>query len=341
MDDGDRATPVALARHQPIAQTIVYGSFALVGFSQPVDHGALAGLNIHAVEEVRIRQLPVVGKGIVADIERLGVGVVGYDDRQDGEIIRVGEIEIALIMGRAAEDGAGPISHQHEIRDVDRQFNASRERVLDAEAGVVAALFGGLDGFFAGAELAALFDESCGRAVRARDVFGQWVIGRNGAKTRAEDCVRSRCVDPQRGITTIGEGEIDMGAFGTTDPVFLHRADLGRPPVESFQRGQELVAEGRDPAEPLGQAPAFDRRARTPALPVDHLFVCQNRIVDRVPVHPAILSVDEILGEEIDKHRLLVPVVGRVAGRELPVPIDRKSHRLELSAHGGNVFIGP
>ena len=54
-------------------------------------------------------------------------------------------------MGRAAENRAGAVFHEHEIRDIDRQGPALDEGVRRDEAGVEALLLGPLDRLFAGA----------------------------------------------------------------------------------------------------------------------------------------------------------------------------------------------
>ena len=108
----------------------------------------------------------------------------------------MGEIEISLVVRGAAEDGAGSIPHQHEVRDIDRQFDALCERVFDSEAGVVAALLRGLDCLFTGAELAAFLDKRRGLRVGAGDVFGERMVRGDGAEAGAENGIRSGGVDP-------------------------------------------------------------------------------------------------------------------------------------------------
>jgi hypothetical protein len=43
----------------------------------------------------------------------------GVDHRQ---VVLPREVEVALVVGRAAEDRAGAVVHQDEVGDVDRQF---------------------------------------------------------------------------------------------------------------------------------------------------------------------------------------------------------------------------
>jgi hypothetical protein len=47
----------------------------------------------------------------------------------DRQIVLAGKIQVALVSGRAAEDGAGAVVHQHEIGDVDRNRPVRVKRV--------------------------------------------------------------------------------------------------------------------------------------------------------------------------------------------------------------------
>ncbi len=135
MDDGNRAAPVALARDAPVAQAVVDLALSLRGAGE---HGRLeaagdlflGGVDGHAVEEIGIDQFAVADVGLVAGLElkdplgRLGPvleRVEGGDDRNDRQVVLGGEVVVALVVRRAAEDGAGAVVHQHEVGDVNRQ----------------------------------------------------------------------------------------------------------------------------------------------------------------------------------------------------------------------------
>jgi hypothetical protein len=62
-------------------------------------------------------------------------------------------------MCRAAEDRAGAVTHQHEVRHHHRQFPVRIERMGGREPGVVTAFLGLFDIGFGGADMAAFFDE--------------------------------------------------------------------------------------------------------------------------------------------------------------------------------------
>ena len=100
-----------------------------------------------------------------------------------------GEVEVALVVRRAAEDGAGAVVHQHEIGDVDRQRLAVAEGMGDREAGVVAHLLGGLDRLGAGAAAVALRDEGGEPGVLGGERARQRMVGRERDEARAEQRV--------------------------------------------------------------------------------------------------------------------------------------------------------
>ena len=63
----------------------------------------------------------------------------------------VDEVEVALVVRRAAEDRAGAVFHQDEVRHVDRQLPVRIERMDRPDAGVEAELLLRVDDFLRGA----------------------------------------------------------------------------------------------------------------------------------------------------------------------------------------------
>ena len=83
----------------------------------------MACVDRHAVEEARIDHPAVAVIGGVGDDEGLrDPGARRAHHRDVAEAVFVGEIEVALVVRRAAEDGAGAVFHQDEIGDIDRQL---------------------------------------------------------------------------------------------------------------------------------------------------------------------------------------------------------------------------
>ena len=108
-----------------------------------------------------------------------------------------------------------------------------------------------------------------------------------------------------------------------------------------FKLVEQLVGEAGDAQEPLRQKPLLDQRARAPAAAVDHLLVGEHGVLDRVPIDPGFAAIGQVRREEVEKHLLLVPVIFRMAGRDLAAPIIGEAHALQLAAHHRDVVVGP
>ena len=154
---------------------------------EPAGRRALRLGHRQAVEEIRIdERAGLVGIGLVGDHEARGVGIGRQHDRDDRQRVFPREIEIALVVRRAAEDRARAIFHQHEIRDIDRQRRAGPERVARAQAGVEALFLGGLEHRLARPHAVAFGDEGGEAGIAARQFLGERMVGREGAEGGAE-----------------------------------------------------------------------------------------------------------------------------------------------------------
>ncbi len=350
MDHRDRAAPVALARDAPVAQAEVDPALgdrtAVAGLALEPPRDLLLGLgDRQPVEEARIDHPAVAVIGRVGDHEARRVDPRRAHHGGVAEAVLVDEFEVALVVRGAAEDRAGAVLHEDEVRDVDGQLPGRVERVPGPDAGVEAELLGLLDRLLRGADAPALGDERGelrifrGRGLRER------VIGRERHEARAEQRVGPRRVDleirlaARRGARI--EREAHHEALRAPDPVALHDADLLGPSVERIETVVQVLGVVGDLEEPLGELALLDERARAPAAAVDHLLVGEHRLIDRIPVHPGGPARHEPGLKEVEEQALLVPVVGRVAGRDLAAPVDREAHRLQLPAHRGDVRVGP
>ena len=191
----------------------------------------------------------------------------------------------------------------------------------------------------------ALLDEFGQRRILRRRGRGQRMIRRQRHEFGAEQSVRPRgenfelALAVRRGFLI--EREADQQAFRTADPVLLHQPHFFRPAVERIERIEQLLRVFGDLEHPLAHLALLDQRARAPAAAVDHLLVGEHGLIDRIPVHLAVLALDQTGAQEIEEHLLLVLVIGRIAGRDLAAPIERQPHRLELLLHRRDVVVGP
>ena len=316
-----------------------------VSVLQPPRHLLLRFRGGHAVEEARIDHAAVAVIGRVGDDEGLGVLPGRAHDRDVAESVFVDEVEVALVVRRAAEDGAGAVVHEDEIGDVDRQLPRRVERVQRRDAGVEPHLLGGIDLGLCGAAVPAFLDELGELRILLCRRGGERMIRRERHEFRAEQRVRPRGEDLEfalaGGRRLRIEREADQQPLGAADPILLHQPHFLRPAVELVERVEQLLRIVGDLEEPLRQLALLDHGAGAPAAAVDHLLVRQHRLVDRIPVHLRLAPLDQAGAQEIEEHRLLVLVVGRVAGRDLAAPVERQPHRFQLRLHRRDVLVGP
>ncbi|MCY1533114.1 hypothetical protein D9M68_684260 [compost metagenome] len=175
------------------------------------------------------------------------------------------------------------------------------------------------------------------------------MLGRDGAEGDAHDGVGARgehvhaaVLDELAARVPDVMREREAQAFALADPVFLHQLDaLG--PARQLVLGvlEQFFGVVADLQVVAGDLAALDRGAGAPALAVDHLFVGQHGLVDRVPVHDLGLAVGDALFEHLQEQPLVPLVVARIAGGDLAAPVDGQAHGLELALHVGDVLVGP
>ncbi|MNE01259.1 hypothetical protein D3C80_936920 [compost metagenome] len=167
---------------------------------------------------------------------------------------------------------------------------------------------------------------------------GDGDVGRahQGVRTGGEDFQRARFAD---GIDVVRE--LHFHAAGLADPVALHGLDLFRPASQFVEALQQLIRVGGDLEVVHRDFALFDQRAGTPAATVDHLFVGQNGLVDRVPVHGAAFFVDHAFFEQAGEQPLFPAVVIGLAGGHFARPVHRQAQAAQLAFHVGDVFVGP
>ena len=211
---------------------------------------------------------------------------------------------------------------------------------MDRKPGIEPQLFRGLDLRCRGAGALALLDERGKlRAVR-REPLRDRVIGGDCREARAEQRVGAGGEHVEFG-PAVDHAEAEFQPLALADPVALHQPHLVGPLVEAIEPFEQLVGEIGDLQEPLAELALLDQRARTPAAPVDHLFVGQHGIVDRIPVDRRFLAIDQPCLEQIEEQCLFVPVIIGFARRQLAAPVERETQPLQLGLHRLDIGAGP
>src|SRR5262245_53757381 len=164
VDHRNRAAPVALARNAPVAQAEIDladtdGRIAVRCALEPSRDLFLRLLHAHAVEKARIDQSSVTVICGVGDDEGVGLLSRRAHHRRIAEPIFVGEVEVALVVCRAAEDRARAVVRQDEVGGVDRKLPVWIEGMESLHAGLQTLLLGGIYQLLCSAVTSALLDE--------------------------------------------------------------------------------------------------------------------------------------------------------------------------------------
>ncbi len=248
-------------------------------------------------------------------------------------------------MSRATENRASAIFHQHEVCDINRQFPVLIERMLNLDACVETFFLSRFKRCNGGSGAAAFI-------CKLRQIgigFGKLLSQRMISGDRHERCAKQRIWTSRvdfhfrkilwRGLAV--EREANLQAFRLADPVLLHDANFFRPLVKRVETGQQFLAEIGDLEEPLRQFALFDQRTRTPAATIHNLLIGKHGVVDRVPVNLGGLARHQTFFKQIDEQHLLALIIFNIAGRKLARPVERQTHRFQLTLHRGDVLIGP
>ncbi|MNM85287.1 hypothetical protein D3C81_973990 [compost metagenome] len=351
VDHRNRAAPVALAAHAPVAQAVIDATLALALALETLGQCLEGALEIQAIELGRIDQLgfarlvavPILPTGRVVATLVVILRRLQRDDLQLRQVVLGGEFEITLVVARNGHHRAGAVAHQHEIGDPDLHLLAA-DRMDGAQAGVHAALFLGFQLGFRNAALLHFSQHGGQLRVVLRRVQGQRVFACDGDEAHAHHRVRAggeHAQRIQRGAVHVAHVELDFQAFGTTNPVALHGLDRIRPARQFIQAVQQLLGVIGDAQEPLRDLALLNQCTGAPTAAVDDLLVGQHGVVHRIPVHHRVAAVSQALAHQAGEHALFVHVVLRRAGGELARPVDRIAHGLELATHVIDVGVGP
>ena len=117
MDDRDGWTPVPLARDTPVVQPVVHLGLAASAFGQPGGDGRFGVGHGHSVEATGVHYYTVA---------RISLGERGVRSftlaryhAYDGQLHRLCEVEISLVVTGDRHDGPGSVLHEHVVRDPD------------------------------------------------------------------------------------------------------------------------------------------------------------------------------------------------------------------------------
>ncbi len=296
---------------------------------------------LHPVEGARVDQNPFLDVGLRHALDVEGLLRV-LDDDDQGKLVLLGELEVALVMGGNGHDAARAVVGQHEVGGVDGHLAARHrvEAVRIEEDALLLVVVGGPH------ELVLLFHplhvlhDVLLDGLALGELHDERVLGRHEHEGGPVDRVLPRREDPD-GLAAVGHGEGDLQAVALPDPVFLHGDDPLGPAREPVAVLQQLLHVLGDPEEPLREVLLLHVGAAAPALPGLDLLVGEHGLALRAPVDGRLPLVDEALLVHPQEKELLPLVVGGLAGRDLAVPVVAEAHAPELHLHALDVFVGP
>ncbi len=118
--DRERLAPVALAREYGVAQAVVDKAFAQPAALDLGEHVFDSLLYIHAVEHVGVDESSRLG------VVRLLLDIAALDHRHDLQTEVAREGVVARVVRRHGHNGAGTVSCQYIVRDIDRDAAAGK-----------------------------------------------------------------------------------------------------------------------------------------------------------------------------------------------------------------------
>jgi hypothetical protein len=245
-------------------------------------------------------------------------------------------------MRRHRHHRTGAVVGHHEIGSVER-YPLAIDRVDDVGAGEDALLLGRVAGALVRADRTDLGLEGLDRGPVAggNDLVQRGVLGRDGEEGHPEHRIRAGGEHRQLQVRMPLDGEIDLGADGLADPVALLDEHGVRPARQLIGVLEQFLGVRGDAHVPLRQFLLDHRRTGAPALAVDHLFVGEHGVEAGRPVHQRGFAVDQALLDQIEEDVLLARGIAGIRAGELARPGVAEAHALELTAHVGDVLVGP
>src|SRR2546422_11768080 len=143
------------------------------------------------------------------------------------------------------------------------------------------------------------------------------MLGREHRVGHAEHGVGTGGEDADLEVRVTCDGKVELRALATADPVLLHGDHTFGPASQAVAPIEQLLRVGGDLEEPAVDITLGDLGLAAPAPATLNLFVGQDRLARRAPVHRRALSVCEIALEHADEDQLLPSVVLWIAGSDL------------------------
>ena len=320
--DRDRAAPVALTAQQPVPQTEVDGPLAdALGAQQRDGRRDPLDLVGDAVERRRVHVRAVAG-GRDAGLGRVALPR-HVDDAADRQVVRAGEVEVALVVRRHRHHRARAVVRQ-DVVGGPHLHGLAGQRVgrVDAQENTGLGTVGRLP-----LDLRRLLGALEVRLERgpllvADELGGQLRVGRHHHERRAVQGVGARGEDAH-GLLAAVDGERHPRTLGAADPVALHRQHaLGPLALELLHVVEQPLGVVGDLEVPLRQLTLRHDGTAPLAEPLHDLLVGEHGLVVGAPVDERGLAVRQPALEQAQEQPLRPAVVLRVGGVQTTRPVE-------------------
>ena len=124
------------------------------------------------------------------------------------------------------------------------------------------------------------------------------------------------------------------------DPILLHDLDALRP-AQVIQTSKQLLCIRRNVEVVARDFTLFNQGARAPATPINHLFICEHGLINRIPIDHLSFTIRNPFFQHFQKKPLIPAIVIRTAGSNFARPINCQTHRRHLLFHISNVVVSP
>ena len=314
--DRNRRAPIALARHEPIAQAVVDGlarrarrasrRCAIASRARSLDMPVKSPLAISRPSSTNALRRRRVDRSAVRR----------HDHLRDRQPCFLREIEVALVVRGHAHDRAGAVLGQHVVRHPDRHAFV-RERIDRVGAGEQPLLLHqarALEFRFDREAVGERLDRRA-RASSKRSSSSRSTTGCSGAiaKNVAPKSVSTRVV--KTSIFASSPSTPNANCAPSLRPIQLRcivRVRSGQP-VEFVDIVQQAVRVVGDLQEPLREVAALDQVSAAPAPAVDDLLVREHGLVVRAPVDRRFALVGQPVFVQAQEQPLVPAVVLRFA----------------------------
>ena len=291
---------------------------------------------VHAVQKLGIDMRTVF-------FMRFNRNIAAGQNLNNRQIERFGKIIVALVMRRHRHNRTGSVSHQNIVGNKDR-YQLTVIRILRLNPFQFHPGFAlvhralqirlGCRFFNIGLNFRRILKAACQlgdiRMLRSQNHIGHAKSGiRTGRKY-------GQFFTGQFGAVAVGQSEIELCPFRTSDPVNLLRFN----PVNKIQVLQivnQTVGIFGNRHHPLLFVLAYNLRSATLATAVDNFFVCQPYFAARTPVNGHFVFIGQTLFKQFDKHPLRPFVIFRITGGNATVPVKTETDRLHLFGKIGDV----